>query len=185
MLALDANKQARALTRALLRQLSTWPSQSDTSTESIPPNWEQDLRIGRAAEEKCRTKIKDWIVSYWSQPSDLLPESSADFARYGPAAYDVAKGSPIKRESPVCSASSSTGTKPAADTRFGSSNTADPTTNICDDCTGNAFRNGDYFDFSNRYCPSSFLKERGRSRPTARLVFRLFASFLILAGASK
>ena len=92
MLALDATKQARALTRALLRQLSTWPSQSVTSTESIPPNWEQDLRIGRAAEEKCRKKIKDWIVSYWSQPSDLLPESSADFARYGPAAYDVAKG---------------------------------------------------------------------------------------------
>ena len=33
--------------------------------------------------------------------------------------------SPINRERPVCSASSSTGTKPAADTRFRSSNTAD------------------------------------------------------------
>ena len=47
------------------------------------------------------------------------------------------------------------GTKPAADTRFGSSNTADPTAKVCDDCTGNAFRNSDVFDFSNRYCPSS------------------------------
>jgi hypothetical protein len=47
------------------------------------------------------------------------------------------------------------GTKPAADTRFGSSNTADPTAKVCDDCTGNAFRNSDVFDVSNRYCPSS------------------------------
>jgi hypothetical protein len=47
------------------------------------------------------------------------------------------------------------GTKPAADTRFGSSNIADPTVNACDDCTGNAFRTRDYFDFDNRYCPSS------------------------------
>jgi hypothetical protein len=61
----------------------------------------------------------------------------------------------INRERPVCSASSMTGTKPAADTRFASSNTADPTVNVCDDCTGNAFRNRDDYDFSNRYCPSS------------------------------
>jgi hypothetical protein len=27
--------------------------------------------------------------------------------------------------------------------------------NACDDCTGNAFRTRDYFDFDNRYCPSS------------------------------
>jgi hypothetical protein len=59
--------------------------------------------------------------------------------------------SPINRERPVCSANSSTGTKPAADTRFGSSNTADPTANVCDDCTGNAFRNRDDVDFDNRY----------------------------------
>src|SRR4029079_7860303 len=58
-------------------------------------------------------------------------------------------------ERPVCSASSMIGTKPAADTRFGSSNIADPTVNACDDCTGNAFRTRDYFDFENRYCPSS------------------------------
>ena len=49
--------------------------------------------------------------------------------------------SPINRERPVCSASSSTGTKPPADTRFRSSNTADSMLNVCDDCTGNAFRN--------------------------------------------
>ncbi|MDT5362786.1 MAG: hypothetical protein QOC69_4548 [Mycobacterium sp.] len=56
----------------------------------------------------------------------------------------------INRERPVCSASSMTGTRPAADTRFRSSNTADPTANVCDDCTGNAFRNVDNYDFDNR-----------------------------------
>jgi len=49
--------------------------------------------------------------------------------------------SPINSESPVCSANSSTGTNPAADTRFRSSNTADPTVNVYDDCTENAFPN--------------------------------------------
>jgi hypothetical protein len=63
--------------------------------------------------------------------------------------------SPINRERPVCSANSSTGTKPPADTRFRSSKTADPILNVCDDCTGNAFRNRDDYDFDNRYCPSS------------------------------
>jgi hypothetical protein len=63
--------------------------------------------------------------------------------------------SPINRERPVCSASSSTGTKPAADTKFRSSNTADSMLNVCDDCTGNAFRNRDAYAFDNRYCPSS------------------------------
>ena len=38
--------------------------------------------------------------------------------------------SPINRERPVCSASSSTGTNPAADIRLGSSNTADPAVNV-------------------------------------------------------
>jgi len=55
----------------------------------------------------------------------------------------------INRERPVCSANSSTGTKPAADTRFCSSNTADSTLNVCDDCTENAFRTRDDYDFDN------------------------------------
>src|SRR6185369_9472212 len=63
--------------------------------------------------------------------------------------------SPINRERPVCSASSSTGTKPPADTRFRSSNTADSVLNLCDDCTGNAFPNTGHYDSDNRYCPSS------------------------------
>ena len=45
----------------------------------------------------------------------------------------------ISSESPVCSASSMIGTSPPADTRFCSSNTADPAVNVCDDCTENAF----------------------------------------------
>ena len=61
----------------------------------------------------------------------------------------------INRERPVCSANSSTGTKPAADTRFCSSNTADQTVNVYDGCIENAFRTRDYIDFDNRYCPRS------------------------------
>ena len=56
--------------------------------------------------------------------------------------------SPINRERPVCSANSNTGTKPAADTRFCSSKTADPAANVCDDCTENAFRHTDNRDLS-------------------------------------
>lgn len=63
--------------------------------------------------------------------------------------------SPINRERPVCSANSMIGTRPAADTRFRSSNTAESALNIWDDCTENAFRSRDCFDFDNRYCPSS------------------------------
>ena len=73
--------------------------------------------------------------------------------------------SPINSERPVCSASSSTGTNPADDTRFCSSNTADPTVNVYDDCTENAFQNSGQDRLQHSYCPSSFLKERGRSRP--------------------
>ena len=89
----EATKQALALTGALLRQLSTWPPASSTSTESIPTNWEQDLRIGGDAEEVCRRQITTSILSHWSQrPGQPLPESPADFARYGQAACDLAKG---------------------------------------------------------------------------------------------
>ena len=49
--------------------------------------------------------------------------------------------SAINRERPVCSANSSTGTNPADDTRFCSSNTADSGVNVYDDCTENAFPN--------------------------------------------
>ena len=54
--------------------------------------------------------------------------------------------SPISFERPVCSASSSTGINPAADTRLCSSNTADPTVNVYDDCTENAFSNPGHID---------------------------------------
>jgi len=47
--------------------------------------------------------------------------------------------SSISRERPVCSANSSTGTKPAADTRFCSSNTANPAANVYDECIESAF----------------------------------------------
>lgn len=47
--------------------------------------------------------------------------------------------SPINSESPACSASSNTGTNPADDTRFSSSNTADSSTNLWNDFTESAF----------------------------------------------
>jgi len=63
--------------------------------------------------------------------------------------------SPINRESPACSANFSTGTKPAADTKFCSSNTADSTVNVCDDCTENAFRRVGKCDLNTHDYPSS------------------------------
>ena len=77
--------------------------------------------------------------------------------------------SPINRERPVCSASSSTGTKPAADTRFRSSNTADPAVNVCDDCTENAFRRTDDRDLPITIVPvqkAFSLFTRRSDRPT-------------------
>ena len=63
--------------------------------------------------------------------------------------------SPINCERPVCSASSSTGTKPAADTRFCSSNTADPPRTYAMIAPKMPSEPGTIDDFNNRYCPSS------------------------------
>src|SRR5690348_5963101 len=43
-----------------------------------------------------------------------------------------------RRESPACSASAITGTRPAHDTRLSSSNTAESGPNVWDTCTGSA-----------------------------------------------
>jgi patatin-related protein len=92
----EATRQAQALTSALLRQLSTWPPASSTSTERIPKNWEDDLIIGSNAETVCRQQITESILSSWAQPPDRpLPESAADLALYGQPACDLAKGSAI------------------------------------------------------------------------------------------
>jgi patatin-related protein len=89
----EATKLAQDLTSALLRQLSTWPPEPSTSTESIPKNWESDLSLGGDAEKACRQSIKGAARSRWSQPpGQPLPESPADLARYGQAAFDLAKG---------------------------------------------------------------------------------------------
>jgi patatin-related protein len=88
-----ATRKAKALSSALLRQIGTWPPESDTSTESIPKNWEPELAVGGDAENVCQRKIKESILSGWTQsPDQPLPESAADLARYGQAAYDLAKG---------------------------------------------------------------------------------------------
>ena len=92
----EAAKQAQALTSALLRQLSTWPPESGTSTESIPKNWEHQLAIGGDTETVCRKAITDVILKSWSQPPDrALPDGPVDLARYGEAAFDLAKGCAI------------------------------------------------------------------------------------------
>jgi patatin-related protein len=89
----EATRQAEALSSALLRQLGTWPPESSMSTESIPQNWESDLAVGGDAENACRRRMTESMLSRWSQPPDQsLPESPADLARYGQPAFDLAKG---------------------------------------------------------------------------------------------
>ena len=62
--------------------------------------------------------------------------------------------SPISRESPGRrSASSSTGTNPDADTKFCSSNTADPAVNVSHECILSAFRTVGKYDLSTRIIP--------------------------------
>jgi patatin-related protein len=87
----EATKQAQALTSALLRQLSTWPPASGTSAESVPENWAEELAVGRDVERVCRRQITTSILSRWSPPGQLLPESPADVARYGQPACDLAE----------------------------------------------------------------------------------------------
>jgi patatin-related protein len=92
----EATRQANTLTSALLRQLSTWPPASSTSTESIPRNWEGDLVVDGDVETVCRRQITESILSRWSQPPNQpLPETAADLARYGQPACDLAKGCAI------------------------------------------------------------------------------------------
>ena len=87
----EATKQARDLTRALLRQLSTW-APSTTSPEGIPPTWEEELRIGGGVEAVCRQRINGEILDHLPQRSgNSLPETPADLACYDLAAYDLAK----------------------------------------------------------------------------------------------
>jgi hypothetical protein len=57
--------------------------------------------------------------------------------------------------SPVCSASPSTGTSPACDTRLSSSKRAEPAVNLCDTLTGSAFLEPGRSVPRNTYRPSS------------------------------
>lgn len=93
----EATKHAQELTSALLRQLSTWPvqSQSNPSAESIPERWKSHLEIGGDAEKVCRTAIIETLLKQWPTPEDWLPNRAVDFARYGRPAYEYAKGCAI------------------------------------------------------------------------------------------
>ncbi|MDT5138923.1 MAG: hypothetical protein QOD58_3185, partial [Mycobacterium sp.] len=92
----EANKQAHALTDALLRQLGTWPPEPSAAAESIPKNWESELAVGGEADRLCRRAIGDSILSRWMQPgSQPLPEHPTDLARYGQPGYDLAKSSAL------------------------------------------------------------------------------------------
>lgn len=86
----EANRQAQALTSALLRQISTWPLKTGPKTERIPKKWEPSLRIGGDAEQVCRQAIRDRLLEQW--PGQPLPESSEGLYRYSQPALDLAKG---------------------------------------------------------------------------------------------
>jgi len=76
--------------------------------------------------------------------------------------------SSINRERPVCSASSSTGTNPAGDTRFCLSNTADAAVNVSDECTENAFPNAGQQDFNNPLSQLRWLRVAVEMNPVIR-----------------
>ena len=75
--------------------------------------------------------------------------------------------------------------QPRADTRLSSSKRAEPAVNLWETRTESAFPDSGQDRLQHSYYPSSFLKERGRSRPTAGCFFACLRGFLILAGASK
>jgi patatin-related protein len=88
----EATKQAEALTSALLRQLSTWPPARRASIEGIPKNWAAQLAIGGDVERLCRREMIASILEAWPRPSDKwLPTSTADLARYGQPACNLAE----------------------------------------------------------------------------------------------
>src|SRR5271156_3344132 len=82
--------------------------------------------------------------SMLSAPAHIAAISVASFGA-GLAAPDLIRGALIctfsssSRDRPACSASATTGTSPAHDTRLSSSNTADSGANLWDTCTGSAF----------------------------------------------
>lgn len=95
--ALEAARQSRELVSALLRQLSTWPPESASPAtaraDSVPQGWGRDLAAGGHAERVCRRSVASSIESRWSVvKGPSLPDSTADFARFDQAAYDLAKG---------------------------------------------------------------------------------------------
>ena len=92
----EGTKQAKGLTSALLRQLSTWPPGSSGEKDSIPKDWQRQLAIGGNAEKVCRQTIKQLMLCAWSQPGPgTLPASAPELTRYGQAAFDLAKGSAL------------------------------------------------------------------------------------------
>lgn len=90
----EATRHAQTVTAALLRQLSTWPAANGTP-ESIPEAWAAHLQIGGDAEALCRTTITESIRNSWSSSAAALPTSTADLARYGRPAFDLAKACAI------------------------------------------------------------------------------------------
>jgi len=87
----EATRHAQPLADALLRQLSTWPTESNNSTEGIPENWEPELAIGGGAEQICRQQMTTTILARWSQPPAApLPDAAAQFAQFGRPAYNLA-----------------------------------------------------------------------------------------------
>jgi patatin-related protein len=96
----EAAKQAQELTSALLRQLSTWPPEPNTSTASVPANWKSQLAIGGNAEKACHKTITQAILDDWSR-SPEPPASLEALAGYGQAAFDLAKACALSIVAPA------------------------------------------------------------------------------------
>ncbi len=85
----EATKQTDALTAAMMRQLSTWPTEPAESLDSLPQQWRNELAVGGNAEKACRNGIMNAILENW--PGEL-PADFAAFATYGRPAYELAMG---------------------------------------------------------------------------------------------
>jgi patatin-related protein len=95
----EREDQARTLTTAMLKVLTTWPTQTAGAPFGIPPGWLPPLRENGGAERQIVRAIGAVLEGRWNpvegdppKTSDpALPQDDPQFARYGQTAFDEAK----------------------------------------------------------------------------------------------